>query len=46
MHSKNSLQLVRNLTQVIKLQINDFSGLSIENMEYFLNELYGSDVST
>ena len=43
-HSKNSLQLVRNITQVIKLQINDFSGLSIENMEYFLNELYGSEV--
>lgn len=43
-HSKNSLQLVRNLTQVIKLQINDFSGLSIENMEYFLNELFGAEV--
>lgn len=41
-HSKNSLQLVRNLTQVVNLQINDFSRLSAENIELFLKEMFGT----
>jgi|TARA_B110000285_G_scaffold153830_1_gene171639 hypothetical protein len=34
---------VRNLTQIVNLQINDFSRLSADNMEMFLKELYTSD---
>lgn len=34
---------MRNLTQIVNLQINDFSRLSADNMEMFLKELYTSD---
>lgn len=35
---------MKNLTQVVVLQINDFSRLSVENLEYFLNEMYADEI--
>ena len=35
---------MKNLTQVVVLQIHDFSRLSVENLEYFLNEMYADEI--
>ena len=39
--SKNTMVLVRNMSQIISLQINDFSSLSLQNMKDFIEEIYG-----